>query len=328
MDRLAKDLEQYLSEVLGLGFNLEPLKTGNLPFYLNRQYEFYRLIVGATAMTAVFLREEGEFMPARFIKQMRQVPFFSLEETCVVARMLPAYVRKRMIETGISFVIPGVQMYLPRLGMELRARSPRNKSKVFKRFKPASQVVLIYWLVGKIKGDVSPLTLSRQLGYSAMSMGRALDELESAEIARIKRAGRERLFNITASHQEIWQKCQDRLNDPITKVIRVRECDLQQRDALLPAGLYALSKLTMLNEPVHPVYAISRAAWKVMEKSNIEMIPVEEPGTCLLQIWRYDPIVLAVDGHVDPFSLYLSLQNAKDERIEKALEEMMERVKW
>jgi hypothetical protein len=52
---------------------------------------------------------------------------------------------------------------------------------------------------------------------------------------------------------------------------------------------------------------------------------MDEPGTCLLQVWRYDPKVLEVDGMVDPFSLYLSFHGETDERIEMALEDMLER---
>ena len=48
----------------------------------------------------------------------------------------------------------------------------------------------------------------------------------------------------------------------------------------------------------------------------------------MLQIWCYDPKILEVDGCVDPFSLYLSFQNENDERIEMALEEMMEKYSW
>ncbi|EFB40206.1 MULTISPECIES: hypothetical protein [Parachlamydia] len=46
-----------------------------------------------------------------------------------------------------------------------------------------------------------------------------------------------------------------------------------------------------------------------------------------LEVWNYDPELFAKDGIVDPFSLYLSLQESKDERVEGALEEMMEKIK-
>ena len=75
------------------------------------------------------------------------------------------------------------------------------------------------------------------------------------------------------------------------------------------------------------IAGVHQCAFKFVNRMLLP-IPVEEPGTCLLQVWCYDPKVLEVDGKVDPFSLYLSLQNETDERIEMALEVMMERYLW
>ncbi len=157
-----------------------------------------------------------------------------------------------------------------------------------------------------------------------MSMSRALNELVSTQVAKVERIGRERVVSFTESHKTVWQKAFPRLRNPVSKIVRISEQDLHRQD-VLPAGITALSTLSMLSESTYPEYALSRDVWKVMEKAGVEKIPMEESGTCLLQVWCYDPKVLEVDGHVDPFSLYLSLQDETDERIEMALEEMMER---
>ena len=323
VDLLAKNLESYLSEVTGLMITAEPMSDGNLPYFFSRQYALYRLVIGNALFTAVFLRDEDEFKPAQFIKHMRQISSVDVGELCVVAQSLPTYVRKRLIEKGIAFVIPKVQMYLPTLGMELRPRPGRNKPLSVERFSPATQVVLIHWLLGRVKGAVTPLELSNQLGYSAMTMSRALDELEASKIAQVKRVGRERLVTFSEQCKVIWQEALPRLRNPVSSTVRIAEHNLNQWP-VLPAGITALSNRTMLSESTYPEYAVNRDTWKIMERMGIEKIPVEEPGTCLLQVWCYDPKVLEVDGHIDPFSLYLSLQDENDERIEMALEEMME----
>ena len=324
MNQRVNKLESYLHEVTGLLVKADSMIAHDLPYFISRQYALYHLIIGNTAFTAVFLLEEEEFKPAQFIKHMRQVPSVDVDELCVVAESLPTYVRKRLIEKGIAFVIPNVQMYLPALGMELRPRSGRKKSFSVERFSPATQVVLIYWLLGRINGSVTPLALSKQLGYSAMSMSRALDELEASKIAEVKRIGKERLLTFLGERQQIWQQILPQLRNPVTNTVRIFERDLQQQN-VLPAGITALSNLTMLNKPAYPEYAISRDAWKVMKEIGIDQIPIEEPGTCLLQVWCYSPKALEVDGYVDPFSLYLSFQDESDERIEMALDEMMAR---
>ena len=323
MLQLRKNLERYLSEVTRLKITTDEMNNSDLPYFFSRQYALYRLVIGSTRFTAVFLLEEGEFKPVQFIKHMRQVSSINVDELCVVAQSLPGYVRRRLIEQGTAFVVPRVQMYLPSLGMELRKRSHQKKPLVVDRFSPATQVVLINWLLRRVGESVTPLALSKQLCYSAMTMSRALNELEASKIAQVERFGRERFVTFTADRQAIWQESLPRLRNPVSSTVRIIEQELNRQD-VLPAGTTALSHRSMLNDPAYPEYAVSRDGWKAMEKKGIEKIPVEEPGTCLVQIWCYDPKVLEVDGYVDPFSLYLSLQHEADERIEMALAEMMD----
>lgn len=323
VEQLAKDLKHYLTEVTGLEITISPQDSSDLPYFLSRQYALYHLQVGHTSFSAIFLRHQDDFKPVQFIKHVHQIPFTEVDEVCLVAKFLPSYVRKRMIERRITFVIPKVQMYLPTLGMELRPRAVRVKPSDVERFSPATQVVLIRWLLGKIPGSVTPLELSRQLGYSTMSMSRALDELESTKLAQVERIGRERLLTFVGNRRDIWQQALPRLRSPISKTVRILKHDLQNQE-VLPAGLTALSNHSMLNEPVYPEYAISRDTWKAIKQTGADIIPIEEPGTCLIQIWCYDPKTLKVDELVDPFSLYLSLQDETDERIHIALEEMMD----
>ncbi|TFH47081.1 MAG: transcriptional regulator [Lysobacterales bacterium] len=322
MDKLRKKLEQYVSEVTGLDAIAIPTDGGHLPYFISRQYGLYRLEISNTTLTAVFLKEEESFKPLQFVKHMQQIPSIDMETICIVAASLPTYVRKRLIERRIAFVMPGTQMYLPMLGMELRSRAWRNQPVNVKHFSPATQVVLIHWLLGRVNGPVTPLELSRHLRYSTMSMTRALDELESTQLGSVERYGKRRMITFQKDRKIVWEGALPRLRTSVTKTVRVsmREWD---RKAALVAGLSALSIRSMLNESEIPEYAVSRDEWKRMQKESIEEIPIEEPGTCSLQIWRYDPKVLAVDRSVDPFSLYLSLRDQSDERVEMALEEMM-----
>ncbi|MBL1276324.1 MAG: hypothetical protein COB30_009555 [Ectothiorhodospiraceae bacterium] len=322
MDQLLKNLVRYLSEVTGLAVIAKPMNSDNLPYFLVRQYALYQLTIGGTPFTAAFLQEEADFKPAQFLKHMRKVPSVKVNELCIVAQSLPTYVRKRLIEKGISFVIPSVQMYLPALGMDLRSRAVRQKPLTVDRFSPATQVVLICWLLGRIEGDVTPLELSKRLEYSAMTMSRAVDELEVSKVAYVERSGRERRVSFAGDRQAIWAEVWPRMRNPVSRVVRIFENKLPRENAV-PAGITALSLRTLLNEPVCPEYAISRDTWKAMDKAGVDIIPVEEPGTCLLQVWCYAPKHLQVDEGVDPFSLFLSLQGTNDERIEMALEDMM-----
>jgi hypothetical protein len=95
------------------------------------------------------------------------------------------------------------------------------------------------------------------------------------------------------------------------------------------AGLTALSNYSALAEPVNPVLAIAGKRWKkIKDQNNVMELTIAEPDACELEIWSYSPRLFEKDDVVDRFSLYLSLQANDDERVESALEKMMEQTKW
>lgn len=324
MISLKNKLEHYLTEVTGLVATVRPLSGTALPYFISRQYDLYRLAVSNVSITAVFLKEEKTFKPQQFIKHMQQIPNAGMETICIVAETLPSYLRKRLIQSGIAFVVPDTQMYLPMLGLELRSRSWGKKQPQVTQFSPATQVVLIHWLLGRVKGPVTPLELSQQLQYSTMTMTRALNELESTQIGVVERQGRSRLIMFLENRKEIWERSLPYLRNPVISATRTAENDMVHGD-VLAAGFTALSRWSMLNPPAYQEYAVNRETWKQMQRKGATASPFEEPGTCSLQIWHYNPKLLELDGSVDPFSLYLSLREDPDERVEKALEAMMGR---
>jgi len=47
-----------------------------------------------------------------------------------------------------------------------------------------------------------------------------------------------------------------------------------------------------------------------------------------IEIWSCNPHLLGDDRMVDPLSLYLSLRNSSDERVQQQLEQLIEEIKW
>ena len=95
------------------------------------------------------------------------------------------------------------------------------------------------------------------------------------------------------------------------------------------AGLTALAHYSMLAEPLNPVFALGREDWRTLGKRRrIDQLPGREPGALEIEVWSYAPTLFAGDGVVDRLSLHLSLRDAKDERIETALEEMLRGHSW
>jgi hypothetical protein len=47
-----------------------------------------------------------------------------------------------------------------------------------------------------------------------------------------------------------------------------------------------------------------------------------------IEVWSYDPKLFATAGVIDRLSLFLSLWDENDERVEAALEQMMKEMPW
>ena len=108
------------------------------------------------------------------------------------------------------------------------------------------------------------------------------------------------------------------LQNPIERIVRTDEV----LDAPI-CGEEALAELTMLAEPQEYYRAISKQQAKQLKK-NLH----NEFGDNRVEVWRYDPMLLAEDGRVDALSLYLSLRDTEDERVHKEINQLIKDRQW
>ncbi len=239
-----------------------------------------------------------------------------------VQSVLSSFNRKRLIEQHIPFIIPGNQMYLPHFGIDLREHFRKIHTKKQKSFSPGTQTAVIYALLRKTDEKLTPSELADRLGYTLMTMTRALDELQAAGIGEFFREGRERYW-IFSNKRSLWDQAKPFLRSPIKKRVWINN-----REFKTLAGLSALSHFSQLAPPLLPVFAIGYNQWVELKQSGLEGLTISEGASSELEIWNYNPELFAKDGIIDPFSLFLCLEASGDERIESALEDMLEKIKW
>ena len=83
----------------------------------------------------------------------------------------------------------------------------------------------------------------------------------------------------------------------------------------------------MLNEPQHQVVAVTSETIQKAKQAGIFFEPREITNGVAVQVWRYKPEMLDKKT-VDPLSLWLSLQDRQDNRIQMALDEIVEKFPW
>ncbi|HEX2924359.1 MAG TPA: hypothetical protein VHS28_10060, partial [Chloroflexota bacterium] len=116
---------------------------------------------GAECMLMADIREE-EQQPGVVERQLDQVRSRIGMEVVYVRLAITSYNRKRLIERKIPFIVPGNQMYLPPLGLDLREHLRRLRGKRH-LFSPATQVMVLHLLLRKETMTVTPAELARRL---------------------------------------------------------------------------------------------------------------------------------------------------------------------
>jgi DNA-binding MarR family transcriptional regulator len=322
------DFERYVRDVLAVRVSAAPWAEGaKMPFFLRNLYSFFEIRIMDAPFLVMLDSGKEELSPAVVGKHMAQVRLHWDGEIVYVRERVTAYNRKRLIEHKIPFVVPGNQMYLPMLGIDLREHFRALRSPT-PRFTPATQAVVIQILLDKLpRNRLTPAAAAHEVGYTPMTMTRVFDELESANLVAILTDGRQRFLDVQDPLKEFWGKALPYLHSPVKKRIHARLAT-----DVLPgplAGLSALVDYSNLAEPANPVIAVSQEKWKTLKTQHrVSELPVAESDAIEIEVWSYSPHRLADSRNVDRFSLYLSLKGDPDERVEAALEEMMAGVPW
>ena len=84
----------------------------------------------------------------------------------------------------------------------------------------------------------------------------------------------------------------------------------------------------MVNEPQQQVVAITAEVAQHARQAGIFFEPREIADGIAVQVWRYEPGMQAKEKTVDPLSLWLSLRDTRDDRIQMALDDVEEQFLW
>ena len=329
MKHLIDKFERYLKETTGiLATSKKWHDMEKLPYFLRDLYTFYEVSILETHILLMVAMDEKEQTPATVRKHMIQVQGKWGNEVVYIHASISSYNRKRLIEHKVPFVVPGNQMYLPLLGIDLREHFKKIRSTP-PQISPSTQAVILSSLLSGDEQNCTPSRLANKLGYSAMTLTRAFDELESVGLGEVSMEGRERILRFNEVKKTLWEKAKGLMRSPVKRRTYIKFLKSGHPGVL--AGLTALSHYTLLSPPSTQTCALSVEEWNFMKQHNdfIE-ITIPEPETNIFQaeIWNYLPRLFAESEVVDRFSLFLSLQDNKDERVESALQEMMAKIEW
>lgn len=327
VDAQVRQVERYIRETLGEEVAGATWRgSDRLPQFLKELYRFAEIRLLGGPCLLMLDGHKAARSPATVRKHMDLIQKKWDAAVVYVRPQVTAYNRKRLIEQRVPFIVPGNQMYLPMLGLDLREHFKRLRTERL-TFSPATQTLVIHSLLRGASDVLIPAELAGRLGYSAMTMTRAFDELDAAKLGEIAMRGRERCLRFGQDTRQLWAKAKPFLRTPVTKRLFVQHAKLAP--PALRAGLSALAQYTTLAPPAYAVHALSREDWKSLrQRHKVIEIPEPDADAQEIEVWSYRPGLLADSDRVDPLSLYLSLKDSRDERVEAALEELMRTLPW
>ena len=145
--------------------------------------------------------------------------------------------------------MPGNQLYLPDLGIDLRECFRRSPDAPDGALSPATQAMLIAVLLREPwHAEWQPAEVARTLGYSVMTLSRAVKELTATGIASLHAEGMARWLHMDRTAADTWEQTKPTLHSPTKRRFWAKQTPDWSAPHVRLAGLSALARYSMLAE--------------------------------------------------------------------------------
>ena len=323
--KIVDSAAEYIHVVLGITCEIvwDGQQNIKLPYYLKAGNFFMECFIEERKCLLMVTEElpDGSTLAKRVseISNLMGMPVILVMENMDSVR------RRILIANRTSFIIPGKQAYLPFMGALLTERGMANMSSTEKQtFSPAAQVLLLSHLqkesfAGKIISEIS-----KYFPYSVKTVAAAAKELEQAGICTIEGDNSGKYLHWIPK-EEIWNKSYPWLTSPVQDVLY---CD---RIEMIPETLRyvtydkALSEYTFMADFSGESFAVYKNDDAIKKlKNNGTFNSVE--GRYRIELWKYNPALLANGNMVDALSLALCYKECSDERVMAELNKLINRI--
>ena len=280
-------------------------KQESLPLYIAGSYNFRIAYIDEKRCLAIKPVEELATLPA-LKKQIAKIQEVDNVPIVLELKVVSAYRKGSLIENHIPFITEK-QAFLPFIGAMLTdEKEPRKKAEKF--VFSTQQMFLFYMYSEKKRLYVSEA--AKMLPFTAMTMTRAVKQLEEADLFLVTKDGVNKVIEPKYGRAELFQKAKQYLSTPVRKAGYMDKS--QVTSDMVYAGETALAEKTMLNPSKVITYAVSDRNFDKKLLSDELVDPAEQVR---LELWAYDPKIFSKDNTVDNLSLALSFQDNPDERI-------------
>ena len=305
-----------IDNIFGRSIKYEPWdKKSILPLYIVSNYQFYTAYIENIRCIVIIPIEELPTLPS-LKKQIQKIRVIDDVPVVLYSKTISFYRRKSLLENHIPF-ITDKQTFLPFIGTLLV--DEKEPEKIKDKFVYSTQLLFLAYMYNHEK-KVYVSDLSKSLPFSAMTLSRAVKQLEMTDLFLVYKDGVNKVIESKYSHKELFEPIQHYLLTPVRQVGYMNQSLVT--DYMVLAGETALSEMSMLNPSRLRTYAVYE---KDFDKRQLIDELIDPEVQVKVEIWAYDPQLFTHTNIADTLSIVLSVKENKDERIEEVLEDILEK---
>jgi len=317
---------KYIHKITGLETlqKKKPVEALNeLPLFIKKGYDFY--CAELHNHDVVFVEPNGDD-PPKPSQLQKHIPKIESAFECPAILILEKttyYLRERLANSRLAFVIPEKQLFIPFMFISLDEQKHIKRTRT-EKYSPSTQFVLIHHLYKSPIDGLNFKEIADLFFYTPKTIGRCARELEDSGVCDIV-GSKAKYLEFKQDRWEIWDTAKKYMRSPIKKTGWLFEFEKPEKAKI--SGINALAAYSNILGEDRQTYAIDRSLYKQMkQEEKVHEDDIYEEGDIKIELWGYDPSFLAKDEYVDPFSLYLTLQDNPNERIQMSIKKMIEKI--
>ncbi len=332
-----RSIIEYFNNVIGIEIDITPLHKdllSMLNYRLRGSFNFNTLRIEKHEFVLIS-EKDAHLTPYETYIQVEELKKILNREIIITMNKMLSYDRIRLIKYKVGFIVPKRHLYIPNMFIDLRENySIENNYK--DTLKPATQFILLFHLLrysidNKAAGEILDIINKAAIpgggspSYSLMTVSRAIKELNHFGICQRGRSKKEYLI-FPQNKIKLLQKALPFMMNPVKKKIKIFESPDKLPHKRI-SGISALASYSDIasdnSTETYAVFYKNRKSRALIDKNSYDI----SRGNFDLQLWSYCPEPLSQDGkNVDPISLYLTLKDSADERVQKAIEDMIRNI--
>lgn len=313
-------------KIAGIGVELSSMNQDDLRglnMLSRMRFSYYRGTFNGENMCFLLPKDNTELTPSHCRRYADRIGAVLGMPIVFILQSAQYVNRRRLIEQGVYFVVSNKYAFLPTLLLNSLEREKKRKRNAV--LSPAAQYILLYYLQSPIEPVCTIKDFMGVVPFSYQSIGRALVDLENIGLCRSEIIPNvEKRISFIDDKRALWNGGLKHMRNPIKRVVYTDD-ELPVVTTVI-SGINALSHYSHLNPERKQTFAIYDKDYNKYFK-DVQNI-YEDEGDTKIEVWIYPPAMFPSSGYVDKLSLYLSMRNIHDARVEKELEIIIEKMPW